>query len=218
MTRLHTPGRRVVPVLMAAAWLLTSHIHAAELIDRVLAVVSGSIITLSDARAAIEFGLVETDQAPDPVAVATAWLVDRQLALDEVNRSDAGDVDPAVVDARLRQVEQRFTERSTFAAALARCGLNRSGARAFIHDTLRVERYLSRRFEAILPGTEEELRAHYAGQPGRFTRDGRPLTFDQARELVQASLQAERRKQAIDAWLSRLRRRTDVTELYAPAR
>jgi hypothetical protein len=203
---------------MATAWLLTAPIHAADLIDRVLAVVSGSIITLSDARAAIEFGLVETGRAPDPVAVATAWLVDRQLALDEVNRSDSGEVDAAHVEARLSQIEQRFTDRSTFAASLARCGLDRLGARAFIHDTLRVERYLSRRFEAILPGTEEELRAHYAGQPGRFTRDGRPLTFDQARELVQVSLQTERRKQAIDAWLSRLRRRTDVTELYAPAR
>jgi len=44
------------------------------------------------------------------------------------------------------------------------------------------------------------------------------LSFEDGRDMVQADLQDERRVLAIDAWLSRLRRRADVNELYLPVR
>ena len=151
-------------------------VDASELLDRVIAVVSGSVITLSDARTAILFGLVDTRDARDPIAVAMQWLVDRQLVLDE------------------------------------------DGARRFVRDTLRVQQYLKMRFESILPGTDEELQQYYAANRSQFTRGGRELTLDQARDLVQQSLQESRRIRAIDAWLARLRRQAEVNELYLPVK
>ncbi len=193
-------------------------VRASELLDRVIAVVSGSVITLSDARTAIMFGLVETRDAPDPVAVAMQWLVDRQLVLDEVNRYDAPDPNLAAVDPAFAEIRKKLDAGKGVPAALALLGLDEDGAKRFVRDTLRVQQYLRARFESILPGTEEEVRQYYLANRSRFTREGRQLTLDEARELVQASLQEGRRIQAIDVWLARLRRRADVNELYLPAR
>jgi len=193
-------------------------VGASELLDRVIAVVSGSVITLSDARTAIMFGLVDTRDARDPVAVAMQWLVDRQLVLDEVNRFEAPDPNLANVDPVFSEIRKKLAGGKGAAAALASLGLDEDGARRFVRDTVRVQQYLRRRFESILPGTDEELRQYYSANRSRFTSDGRQLTLEQARDLVQESLQESRRIQAIDAWLARLRRRADVYELYLPAR
>ena len=208
---------RAFAVVLALAACVVG-VRASELLDRVIAVVSGTVITLSDARTAIAFGLVETRDARDPVAVAMQWLVDRQLVLDEVNRYDTPDSDLTTVDPVFSEIRKKLEGGKGTAAVLASLGLDEAGARRFVRDTVRVQQYLRKRFESILPGTDEELRQHYSANRSQFVRAGRQLTLEEARDLVQESLQESRRIQAIDAWLARLRRRADVNELYRPAR
>jgi len=146
------------------------------------------------------------------------WLVDRQLVLDEVNRYESSDSASVQVDAVFDELRRRLETGTTFDAALARFGFDQEGARRFRaghrprpgvpEAAVRVHPARHRR------RTERTLRR----QPGRFVRDGRQLSFDAARDLVQADLQDERRVVAIDAWLARLRRRAEVNELYLPIR
>jgi len=208
---------RVFAVMLALGASVVG-VRASELLDRVIAVVSGTVITLSDARTAIAFGLVETRDARDPVAVAMRWLVDRQLVLDEVNRYETPDPVLATVDPVFSEIRKKLAGGKGAASALASLGLDEDGARRFVRDTVRVQHYLRTRFESMLPGTDEELRQHYSANKSQFVRDGRQFTLEEAGVLVQESLQESRRLQAIDAWLARLRRRADVNELYQPAR
>ena len=215
---LKSAGLAVMMCVTVALAASGTSLHASEVLDRVIAVVSGTIITLSDARAAIAFGLVDVAGQRDPVATAMEWLVDRQLVLDEVSRYESADLDSVQVDAVFAEVRRKLETGRTFDAALAQFGLDQDGARRFVRDTVRVQQYLKRRFESILPGTDDELRERYAARKSQFVRDGRLLSFEEARDLVQADLQDERRVLAVDAWLARLRRRTDVNELYLPVR
>ena len=68
---------------MALVVSLGMPVLEAQVIDRVLAVVSGTVILMSDARAAISLGLFDAGKAADPVEAAMRWLIDRQLVLDE---------------------------------------------------------------------------------------------------------------------------------------
>ena len=61
-------------------------VRRAETIDRVLAVVGGQLIMLSDVTAALDLGLVSADGAADPVGAVLAKLIDRELVLAEVDR------------------------------------------------------------------------------------------------------------------------------------
>ena len=206
----------VVIIVLTAAGSAT--LQGAELLDRVIAVVSGTVITLSDARAALAFGLVDTRDAPDPIEAAMQWLVDRQLVLDETRRYETGDTDPALVDRTLVLIRQRFPSESDYRQALVRLGLDESRIRGLVRDTLTAQQYVARRVETILPATENELREYFGRHPEQFIRDNRPLTFEEAVDDVRGLVDQEQRRQAVAVWLERLRRRADINELYRPAR
>jgi hypothetical protein len=190
----------------------------AQVMDRVVAVVSGTVITLSDARAALALGLVDPGAARDPIDPAVRWLIDRQLVLDEAGRGDRVDVEPAALGQALDGVRQRFASDADFSLALAGFGLDEKGLQRLVRGTLTARMYVERRFDSVLPPTDEELREYYASHAARFVRNGRPLTFEDALAELTAVVQQERRDQAVSAWMDRLRRRADIREVYQAAR
>ncbi len=210
--------QNVAAVIIVLAAAEAVPLRGAEMLDRVIAVVSGTVITLSDARAAMALGLVDTRDARDPIEAAMQWLVDRQLVLDEARRYETGDIDPVLADRTLGEIRQRFPSEGDYRQALVRLGLDESRIRGLVRDTLTVQQYVARRVDTILPATENELREYFGRHPELFVRNNRPLTFEEATDAVRALVDQERRRQAVAVWLERLRRRADVSELYRPAR
>ena len=96
----------------------------AETIDRVLAVVAGQLITLTDVTAARDLGLQTADGAADPVRAVLSKLIDRELMLAEVDRYAPPEPTAAAVDREVERVRQRFASPAAFDAALARSGID----------------------------------------------------------------------------------------------
>ena len=119
---------------------------AGELLDRVLAVVGGQVILLSDVRLFLEAGLVGPSGADDPVPPALERLIDRRLILDEAARYVVEDPAPGEVDARVRQIERGIGGPRALAAVLAATGYAPRDFEQVVRDDLRIERYLARRF------------------------------------------------------------------------
>lgn len=213
-------GRRAWPAiaLIALAAYAVAPLRAAQVVDRVIAVVSGTVILYSDARAALTLGLVDAPGAGDPIPVAMRWLIDRQLVLDEAGRGDRLDVGPDAVAQAAADVRQRFASDAEYRRALADVGLDDRTLERLLRDTLVVQRYVERRFDTAPPLTEDELREYYARHQSRFVRNGRPLSFDEAAADITAALQQERRDQAIAAWMDRLRRRAEIRDIYTARR
>jgi len=210
--------RAVAAAIIVLTAVGAAPLCGAELLDRVIAVVSGSVITLSDTRAAMAFGLVDTRDARDPIEAAMQWLVDRRLVLDEALRYDAGEIDAVVVDRALVAIRQRFPSDVSYREELVRLGLDDARVRGLVSDTLAMQQYVERRFDTMLPATDDELREYFGRHPERFVRENRPLAFEEASDQVRGMLQQERRQQAVTVWLDRLRRRADVNEIYRPVR
>jgi hypothetical protein len=187
-------------------------------VDRVLAVVSGSIITLSDARAVIDLGMIDVRQSRDAVGAALKWLIERRLVLDEALRYEAADPARAGVDEALAAIRGRFPDEAAWQAALVRLGLTPDGVRALVVDTLHAQAYINDRFSTAVPVSEDELREVFTGRADTFARDGKVPSFDEARATVEAVVQRERRARAITDWVGRLRRRAEVGELYLSGR
>jgi hypothetical protein len=202
-------------LLNVAALILSAHLAAhAEIIDRVMAVVSGRVITLTDVRAALELGLIDSPGAVDRIAAALRQLVIRQLMLDEVNRFAAPEPPEAAMQTRLQTVRRRFSSVEAREAALLGLGITDGHLRDLIRDDLRIELYLNQRFDAPARPTDQEVAQYYRDRLGEFSRDGKPLPEAEARELARLRLHAERRRTMIDDWVGRLRRRAQVSEPY----
>jgi hypothetical protein len=136
--------------LLAAVLLVHARPLAAddEVIDRVLAVAGGDVITLSDLRAAQKLGRVDVSNAADPVRTALTQLIDRALVLAEVDRFGPPDPPASAIDAALAEVIARFPSPPVFDAALREFGIDRQFVRALLREDLRIRAYLDLRFAA----------------------------------------------------------------------
>jgi hypothetical protein len=188
--------------------LLLSASPGAEVLDRVLAVVSGDLILLSDVRAARAFGFV-TIEGADPDGQALARLIDRALILAEVERFAPPEPEAAAVDKGVAAVSERFASQDAFAAALAQAGIEERHLREYVRQDLRMNAYLDQRFTSI-PPADEEIGRYYREHPDLYTRDGSLIPFETARPEIVRLLTAQSRGALVQDWLSGLRRRADI--------
>ena len=210
MTR--TPVRRLVGAMAMAAALAAP--LRAEIIDRVLAIVGGQLITLSDVHAALAVKLVDTAGAVDPVDVALSALIERRLIAAEVDRYAPPEPDEAALAERTAALMSALP---VDPGARARQGVDPERVRAFARDEMRVSAYLTQRFGAVLP-TDDEVARYYREHESAFTRDGMRLPLAEVQNEIRQQLASDRRAALIAAWVADLRRRTDVNVLYLPRR
>ncbi len=161
----------------------------AEVLDRVLAVVGGEVITLTDVTAARAFGLVVVSpSAPDPIRSALTQLIDRALILAEVDRYVPPEPSVDDVNNSLAVVRRRFATEAEYEAALARSGIDENHLRETLRQNLRIRAYLNQRFvlgpsDTPTPGTGPD-----------------------------------RQQALIDEWVAGLRRRAAIVDLYVTGR
>lgn len=137
-------------VVCLLVWSVT--LPAQTTIDRILAVVNGDPITLSDVRAARILKLVP-DDATDVAVVDT--LVERRLVLTEMRRFQAPEPAPDVLAARRAEWTQRVAGSQSEKLAEA-AGVGVGYVDRWLTDDLRREAYLQQRFAALDAGRRAE--------------------------------------------------------------
>jgi peptidyl-prolyl cis-trans isomerase SurA len=188
----------------------------AELIDRVLAVVNGSVITQSDVTAALEFGLVQVPSAKgtDPIRAALDQLIRRELILSEVNRFAITEPDAEVVKKRIADIRSKYSSERAFDEALATVAMTPARLQTVVEASVRIEEYLGQRFAAMADPTDEEVADFYSRHRDQFARGGQVPPLADVRDAVRQRLTDERRSSLIEDWVNRLRRRAEVSDLY----
>jgi hypothetical protein len=126
-------------------------------IDRIMAVVGGQPITLSDATAARQFQLVDVPAGTsDPMALIVDRLIERTLILAEVERFQPPEPDPIEMTIRIDELERRAGSRAAFDKLLAVTGMTRDQLRRYLRDDLRITTYLNQRFGANTDASERQ--------------------------------------------------------------
>jgi hypothetical protein len=133
-------------IVLLLVLLAPARLHA-EIIDRIMAVVGGQPITLSDVNGALLFRLVDPPGGTrDPLAHALDRLIDRTLMLGEVDRFQPPEPAPVEIALRVTELEQRAGSPEAFTKALTITGLTREQLQRHIRDDLRITTYLNQRF------------------------------------------------------------------------
>jgi hypothetical protein len=195
-----------VLVLWFVTAVATAPTAAQTLLDRVVARVNGSVILLSDMRAAVRFGLVEA--APDSED-AIEQMVQRALLVEEVNRFPPPEPTTEALDAEVARLRARAggsfddVERST--------GITAEAVRLLARDRLRIQSYIDQRFGVTVPLTDEQVLEYYRTHAEEFTSNGQSVPFERAQGLARERAGLQQRQQTIGQWLRELRARADVT-------
>jgi hypothetical protein len=181
------------------------------IVDRVLAVVDGQLVTLSDLRATAALRLVE---GPDEPAVL-ASLVDRLLILGEASRYAVQEPSGGAIDERLAALRDAVGE-SRFRAILRDGGLSESVLRQWVRDDLVVESYMTQRFASAAMPTDAEVDEYARTRgPELAASAGLPASPEDVTKLARERLANERRARLVADWVAGLRRRSEVS-LRAP--
>jgi hypothetical protein len=145
-------GRAGIRVIAAAVICAASvaPVLRAEVIDRVLAVVGGQLIMLTDVIAARDLQLVPVDAGPDATRAILTRLIDRELVLAEVDRYAPPEPTADAVDAEVARVRARFESTAAFETGLARSGFDEQHLRETLRQDLRIRAYLEQRFSAAV--------------------------------------------------------------------
>ena len=208
--------RTIVAALIVTVWGLTGR---AEVLDRILATVGGTLILQSDAVAAVRLGFLQVPTGqPDPLQWALDRLIERRLMLLEVDRYGPPEPDRLEIDARMAEVDKRFASGQQLDAILREVGLSVGQLRVQVRDELRLDAYLKQRFASTFQATEQEVVRYYQDHRADFTVGGRLLEFNDVREHARQAVVEQRRVAAIREWMAGLRRRAEVNVLYLPGR
>jgi hypothetical protein len=199
--------RAALMVVLAVAAVAA---HQETLVERTVAVVGGTAITLSDVQTALALGLVE-GVGPDADAQGLARLVERWLILHEVSRFAPPEPPQADIDARLAAVSARAGSPDALAALLARGGFTPGRLAAWVRDDLRIAAYLDQRFATAGVASEADVAEYAAAHSADLDAAG--VSAADRPRVARERLQAERRRELITDWLGELRRRTVVIEI-----
>ena len=200
--------RRVRYALLALL-LVAGAAASAEVIDRVMVIVDGHLITLSDVKRAMTLHLVDRDGATAGEAVALERLIDRVLILQEVERYAPPEPEGAAVETQVRDVERRVGN-GNLVSTLSDADASEAWLRQWVRDDLRMHAYIDQRFAGAAEPTDEELENYFRQHPDEFTRNGQEMNEAPARQLARTRVMATRRQVLVDDWLTGLRRRATI--------
>ena len=143
---------RAACLLIALAFAVPAR---AELIDRIMAVVAGQPVTLSDVSAVLQFRLIQPPAGTrDPLGFVLDRSIERLLMLSEVDRFQPPEPDPVMTTIRIDELERNAGSAEAFEKVLAVTGTTRDQLRRYIRDDLRITTYLNQRFGANTPPQE----------------------------------------------------------------
>jgi hypothetical protein len=199
---------RTALILLQAALCISyfsSAASAQQLLDRIVARVSGNAITLTELQAARGFGIVD---APSDDA-ALQQLIDRQLLLIEVVRFPPEEPTAAAIAAEV--AKERAAAGPRLAELMVATGTDEVRLRDLARDTLRIDAYVDQRFGMPQQVTDDEAAAYYNTHPDEFRRNGTPVPFEEALPVARERANAERRRTQLDRWLLDLRGRAEIS-------
>ena len=176
------------------------------LVDRVLAVVDGQLVTLSDLRAARALGFVKGADQP----AALDALIDRLLVMGESSRYAVEEPSPAGIDARVTALRESIWA-PRVEAILREGRLSEEALRRQVRDDL-VAAYMSQRFAATAMPTDTEVEAYVVAHRDELLQAaGSPASASALARVARDRLSAERRAHLVADWVAGLRRRADIS-------
>jgi hypothetical protein len=209
----HFPSTLRQAALVLAILLAATVPARGDVIDRVLAIVDGTLVTLSDVRAALVLQLVPAEGA-DPVEAALDRWIDRLLVLQEVERFAPPEPSPEAVHVRLADVLSRLGPPEARRGRLQALGVTEAWLRGWVRDDLRIQAYVEQRFSGALEPTSEELENYVRANPNEFD-EGRAISPADAQAMARTGVMAARRRALVTDWVQGLRRRAEIVR---PAR
>ncbi len=196
---------------LVALWFFQAWIAEAIVLDRVLAVVNGEIISLSDVESELIF-FDQVNPAPEKgfsdsdIQAGIQKLIDHKLLLAEAKRFDVENPTPKQIQENLEETQKRFSTPGGFEKALRQNAMTLEDLKQKIAEHLIVDRFIDQRIRFFVIVLPEEIASYYAEHQADF--QGRPL--DEVEKDIERILLEQKEKTKLEDYLTKLRTKANV--------
>lgn len=196
---------------------------ASRLVDRVVAVVDGDPILLSDLRRAVAFDPtlepLEAESEEETLRRALDELVRERIRFHAVDRAGAGVTDPAEIQALAEATRSRFPTEVAFLAELTRHGMTERELEGMLARRQAIFNFVNDRLRSQVFVDATEIQTYFDSVlvPQVEAAGGQPPTLDsKLREAIRAAVTEIKLNEEEERWLRELESKADVVLLWEP--
>jgi hypothetical protein len=198
----------------------------AETIDRLVAVVNGHVILLSEWDTAVRLEALldhrSLESAADSSRMATLErMIDQELLKGEMENSSVNRSSPEAVAARVHDIRQQYPEGATdaqWAAVLARYGLTEPEVEAAVAGQLDGLRLLDFRLRSGAQPDAAQIARYYQTvyEPAMYAKHARPAPLAEVTPQIREILTQQKLTDSTATWLQTLRAQANIQRNIAP--
>jgi hypothetical protein len=187
------------------------------LADRIVALVDGDPILLSDLERAIGLGLLGGGAGAEPAAERRRvldLLIEQRLRYHEIERYGFQEVSVQAIEEQVARQRSRFPDEASFEQRLRELELDGDRLRQLIARQLLTLAFVEERLGPRVMVGLDEIRRYYEESlvPAMRDRGEAAPPLEDVREQIRALLKEQRLNEEIDRWTSELRRAADVVD------
>ena len=219
-------------VVSAMLWAPAAHAleneEKGQVIDRIVAVVNGEVVTLGQLQRALSVyesnrlaGLAGGCDLTDSIDGADRerremetldCLIDSLLVFQYVRRFPQVDVTAGAISTEFQELAASYSTRQEFDAEMQRWGFTTATLRRALERQLIVESYVETRFREFVDISQERITEYYEGTlADEMQRLGEPLpAMESVSDLITAILREEEVNRRIEEWIVELRERAEI--------
>ncbi len=181
-------------------------------VDRILALVNGQLITLTDVRIAKAFGLYErrgNSKTEDTVEMVLQKLIDQKLVIQVAGKESS--INREEMDNFLNSVSEEMGN-VQFQEILDQFGMRRNDLESYAFERIIYSRIISSRFDRVVLVTLKEIQDYYENRyvPDQKARGLEVESMLDILDEIEAALRKEKSEEQIAEWLQNLREKADI--------
>lgn len=190
---------------MALPWPL-----AAEVVDRIVAVVDRHAITLSEAEQARRLQQLEGSEQAQMTEIVDQ-LIESYLIEREVKRYPGPPVTTEELSRAVDALREAMGSEEALLQALSDQEMNMDALGRLLRRQLVISHYLDNRFRSLIYVNDEEIREYYDGEvvPALTSAEPQP-EFDMIEDAIRQILVEKKFNERVDAWIKSLKSRARI--------
>jgi hypothetical protein len=202
---------RPLPFLLRLAIVLLpvllGHASArAELVDRVVAYVNHTVITLSELDQAVAFNRALSGDRATIREETLEGLINRQLLVQDARRLRFVEITDQDVSAEMDELRRRLGSEKAFDSFLADIDASREQLSRMLAERLLVERFVEKKIGLFIRVSRDEAQDYFNSHPDRF----KGMRFAEVQKAITSGLQEMKMEEEMGKYLSELKSKADI--------
>jgi hypothetical protein len=191
-------------------------------LDQILTIVNGEIITRSD----LLWSIALIPESPDPAGPISNDLlqsklevmVDELLIAQEAARVQVSEVSAEEINKKRAELIALFPSEAIFRKRLESVGLTSDKLDDLLRQRVLIDKFVEFRFRSFVFVSETDIQKYYDEQLAPEVRKAGlvPPPIEQVRDKIQQLLAEQKVEQETNRWLTDARQRADVVHLAEP--